>query len=51
MTKRGRMFPHEIGLTDLTEFRATWVNLYPSSLTRSKVQERLRGRYCLDEDD
>ena len=43
MSKRGRFFPHEIGHTDLTEFRATWANLYPSSLTRSKVQKRLRG--------
>jgi integrase/recombinase XerD len=43
MAKRGKFFPHEIGHTDLTEFRATWVHLYPSSLTRSKVQERLRG--------
>jgi integrase/recombinase XerD len=43
MSKRGKFFPHEIGLTNLTEFRATWVHLYPSSLTRSKVQERLRG--------
>jgi integrase/recombinase XerD len=50
MAKRGRMFPHEIGLTDLTEFRATWVHHYSSSLTRSKVQERLRGflRYCFN---
>src|ERR1700722_10635191 len=45
MAKRGKFFPHEIGLTDLTEFRATWVDLYPSSLTRSKVQERLRGLF------
>jgi integrase/recombinase XerD len=43
MGKRGKFFPHEIGHTDLTEFRATWAHLYPSSLTRSKVQERLRG--------
>jgi integrase/recombinase XerD len=43
MSKRGKFFPHEIGHTDLTEFRATWAHLYPSSLTRSKVQERLRG--------
>jgi integrase/recombinase XerD len=50
MAKRGEFFPHKIGLSDLTEFRATWVSLYPSSLTRSKVQERLRGflRYCFN---
>ena len=50
MAKRGKFFPHEIGLTDLTEFRETWVDLYASSLTRSKVQERLRGflRYTVN---
>lgn len=50
ITRRGKFFPHEIGLADLTEFRATWITLYPSSLTRSKVQERLRGflRYAFN---
>jgi integrase len=50
MAKRGRLFPHEIRLDDLTEFRATWTKDYPSSLTRAKVQERLRGflRYCFN---
>jgi integrase/recombinase XerD len=43
MGKRGKFYPHEIELSDLTEFRAGWVLLYNSSLTRSKVQERLRG--------
>src|SRR5205823_11423515 len=43
MGKRGKFYPHEIELSDLTEFRAGWVTLYNSSLTRSKVQERLRG--------
>lgn len=49
MAQRSKFFPHEIGLGDLTEFRAGWEGLYPSSTTRSKVQERLRGflRYCL----
>jgi integrase/recombinase XerD len=49
MAKRGKLFPEEISLEDLTEFRAGWVGLYPSSTTRAKVQERLRGflRYCL----
>jgi integrase/recombinase XerD len=49
MAKRFKFFPHEIGLGDLTEFRAGWNHIYPSSTTRSKVQERLRGflRYCL----
>jgi integrase len=50
MGKRGKFYPHEIELSDLTEFRAGWVLLYNSSLTRSKVQERLRGflRYCFN---
>src|SRR5258708_1719321 len=50
MAKRGKFFPHEIGLADLTEFRAGWVKHYSSSLTRSKVQERLRGflRYAFN---
>jgi site-specific recombinase XerD len=49
MKKRSKFFPHEIGVGDLTEFRAGWTIIYPSSVTRSKVQERLRGflRYCL----
>jgi len=49
MAKRSKFFPHEIGLGDLTEFRVGWGEQYPSSTTRSKVQERLRGflRYCL----
>jgi integrase/recombinase XerD len=49
LAKRSKFFPHEIGVGDLTEFRAGWNTLYPSSTTRSKVQERLRGflRYCL----
>lgn len=50
MAKRGKLFPHEVGLADLTEFREGWVNHYASTLTRSKVQERLRGflRYCFN---
>ena len=50
MARRGKFFPHEIGLADLTEFRAGWVKHYASSLTRSKVQERLRGflRYAFN---
>jgi integrase/recombinase XerD len=48
MVKRSKFFPREIGLSDLTEFRAGWNHTYPSSTTRSKVQERLTGflRYC-----
>jgi integrase/recombinase XerD len=49
MAKRSKFFPNEISVGDLTEFRSGWITLYPSSTTRSKVQERLRGflRYCL----
>lgn len=34
----------------LTGFCATWAAIYPSSVTRSKVRERLRGflRYCYE---
>jgi integrase/recombinase XerD len=50
MGKRSRYFPHEITLEDLTEYRDGWDDLYPSSTTRAKVQERLRGflRYCYE---
>jgi integrase/recombinase XerD len=41
--RQGRYFLQEIRLPDLTEFRSTWEQEYPSSLTRQKVQERLRG--------
>jgi integrase/recombinase XerD len=45
-----RYFPAELSKELLTRFRATWNRLYPSSNTRIKVQERLRGflRYCFD---
>jgi integrase/recombinase XerD len=48
MAKRSKFFPNEITVGDLTEFRAGWNATYPSSTTRSKVQERLRAflRYC-----
>jgi len=48
MAKRSVMFPNQMRLEDLTEFRAGWEAMYPSTTTRSKVQERLRGflRYC-----
>jgi hypothetical protein len=50
MAKRSKFFPREIALDDLTEFRAGWKHLYPSSTTRAKVQERLRAflRYCYE---
>jgi integrase/recombinase XerD len=50
MGKRGVFIPHEITLESLTEFRADWDTLYPSSTTRAKVQERLRSvlKYCYE---
>jgi integrase/recombinase XerD len=49
-SKRAKVFVSEILLEDLTEFRSTWNELYPSSATRQQVQTRLRGflRYCYD---
>jgi len=48
LTRKSIFFPDQITLESLTEFRATWNDLYPSSITRQKVQERLRAflRYC-----
>lgn len=48
MSKRSRFLPHETTAADLTEFRSGWADLYPSSTTRGKVQERLRAflKYC-----
>lgn len=42
----------QISLQDLSAFRATWEQSYPSSLTRGKVQGRLREffKYCLHSD-
>ena len=50
LAKRSKFFPVEIHLHDLEEFRSTWEEQYPSSLTRQKVQERLRSflRYCYE---
>jgi len=50
MSGQSKFFPHEIALEDLTEFRSGWDETYPSSTTRQKVQERLRGflRYCYE---
>jgi len=35
----------------LTEFCATWAEAHPSTITRAKVRERLRGflKYCYDD--
>lgn len=48
MMKRSRFFPSEMTVEDFVLFRTGWNALYPSSTTRSKVQERLRAflRYC-----
>ena len=50
MEKRSRFTPQEISLEDLTVYRAGWDDLYPSSTTRAKVQERLRSflRFCYE---
>jgi len=39
---RGKFYLQEIALPDLTEFRSSWESDYPSSLTRQRVQARLR---------
>ncbi len=48
--RQGRYFLQEVGLPDLTEFRSTWDEEYPSSTTRQKVQERIKAffRYALN---
>ena len=47
---RGKFYLPELSLPDLTEFRSSWESDYPSSITRQKVQERLRAffRYALN---
>lgn len=47
---QGRYQLPEVGLPDLTEFRSSWEQDYPSSVTRQKVQERLRAifKYALN---
>lgn len=43
MAQHGITAPKQLSLDALIKFRATWETLYPSSRTRQKVQERLRG--------
>jgi integrase/recombinase XerD len=45
---RSKFFPAEIDKELLTEYRATWDALYPSSATRQRVQARVRRflRFC-----
>jgi len=49
-SRQGRYLLPEVGLPDLTEFCSSWEQDYPSSVTRQKVQERLRAffRYALN---
>jgi integrase/recombinase XerD len=48
--RHSKFHVRDITLDDLILFRGTWNEKYPSSLTRQKVQERLRSflRYCYD---
>jgi site-specific recombinase XerD len=45
---RSKFFPTDINLEMLVQYRGTWDELYPSSLTRQQVQTRLRRflRFC-----
>jgi integrase/recombinase XerD len=45
---RSKFFPADINLETLVQYRGTWDDLYPSSLTRQQVQTRLRRflRFC-----
>jgi len=47
---RNKLFPEALTLPVLEEFRATWAVDYPSTQTRSSVQQRLKGflRFCND---
>ncbi len=49
-SKQSKFFVRDITLDDLIKFRSRWENLYPSSITRQKVQERLKSflRYCYE---
>jgi integrase/recombinase XerD len=50
LQKRSKFFPSDITKELLTEYRATWDALYPSSATRQQVQARVRRflRFCDD---
>jgi len=45
---RSKFFPSDINLETLVQYRGTWDDLYPSSLTRQQVKTRLRRflRFC-----
>src|SRR5215472_11776485 len=40
---KSKFLPEDIALADLEKFRADWLEVYKSTYTRAKVQERLRG--------
>jgi integrase/recombinase XerD len=48
--QQSKFHVREITFDDLIKFRAAWEAAYPSSMTRQKVQERLRSflRYCYE---
>lgn len=50
MASKDKFYVEEITLQVLTEFRSQWANVHASSITRQKVQERLRAflRYCYE---
>lgn len=50
MAQHGITVPSQLSLDTLIQFRATWEEQYPSSRTRSKVQQRMQGflRYLHD---
>ncbi len=50
MVQRSKFLPHDITAEDLIDFREGWMEQYPSSATRNKVHERLRGflKFCYD---
>jgi len=50
MDQRTAFHVAETSLEHLTKYRATWIEQYPSSTTRQKVQDRLRAflRFCYD---
>lgn len=43
MAKRSKFYPEQITTDDLIAYQGTWDELYPSKLTRAKVQERLKS--------
>ena len=43
MKKRSKFYPEDITTDDLIAYQGTWDELYPSKLTRAKVQERLKS--------